>query len=481
MNILDFKKEKIAILGLSVQGISSAEFLFRHQIPFTILEKRSKDQFGSVSEKIKKWNCQSVFGEGHLKNLSNYTLIMRSTGIPLFLPEIVSAKKKGVKISSNVKLFMELCPAVTIGVTGTKGKGTTCKLIESILKKDGKDVFVGGNIGRSPLDFLEEIKSDSIVVLELSSFQLEDFEKSPHIAVILGLAPDHLAPESPNSPNYHKSFDEYVKAKKNLVRFQKKSDFIIVKKDDQNSYSFIKETKATPLFFSISGETDRGAYVEKEKLKVKPASPAGGSGKLVTVGDVKRIKLKGKHNLENICAALSVCSLLDCATLSMQKGVFKFAGYEHRLEFVTEVDGIAYYDDSAATNPEPAIAAINSFDNPIVIILGGSDKGQSYKELAENIMNSNVKVVYLIGDMAGKIEKEISNLQFRISKEKNNRDLQIIQVGYPSMEKIVSDCTNLAKKGDVILLSPACASFDMFKNYRDRGNQFKQEVRKIER
>lgn len=489
MTINELKKEKIAILGLSREGISSAEFLSRHQIHFTILEKKQEKELGEELTKIKKWDCDYVFGENHLQKLIEYTLILRSPGISLFLPEIQEAKKNGVKISSHTKLFLELCPTQnTIGVTGTKGKGTTCKLIEAGLKADHKDVFVGGNIGQPPLDFLEKLTPKSYVILELSSFQIEDFEMSPHIAVILGIAPDHLAPESPLSPNYHHSFADYISAKKQLVRFQAKKDYIVVKKDDENAISFIQETKAKPYYFSRIGEVDRGGFVQNQKLILRKYSGQEFKNqKLLEIGEINNIKLKGKHHLENVCAALSVLGLLDCATLSIKKGLFEFKGYEHRLEEVATIRGVTYFDDSAATNPEPAIAAIDAFNEPVIVILGGSDKGQEYSQLAGKIVNSTVKVVYLIGDMAKKIGKEISNSQFLISKQfsnskiqnKGSQNLKIIRTGYPSMKKIVQDCTKLARKGDVVLLSPACASFDMFENYRDRGDQFKSEVRKL--
>lgn len=469
MKIKDLQLKKIAILGLSKEGISSAEYLFRHGIPFTILEKNIRSR-SEILDKIRLWQCPTVFGSEHLQKLSSFNFILRSPGVPLFLPEIQEAKKNGTEISSQTKLFMALCPSKNIiGITGTKGKGTTSKLIEFVLKEDGKEVFLGGNIGEPPLNFLDRIDANSYVVLELSSFQLTDFEKSPHIAVILGLAPDHLAPESENAPNYHASFREYLEAKKNLVRFQKKNDYLIVKNEDENSRDFIKSSQATAYYYSTIGEVDRGGFVEEKHLKFK-------NHEILNIGSIDKIQLKGRHHLENVCAALTVCGLLDCATMSLQKGLFKFAGYEHRLEFVANKNEVSYYDDSAATNPEPAIAAIQAFSEPLIIILGGSDKGQSYEKLGEIVVNSSVKLAYLIGDMAEKIASAIFSAQ---NNSKVKRKFKVIKSGYPSMSKIMHDCQSFSQKGDVILLSPACASFDMFANYRDRGDQFKEEVRKI--
>src|SRR3989339_722882 len=467
MTINELKKEKIAILGLSKEGISSGEFLFRHKIPFSILEQQSQKELGKNFDYITKWKMPYFLGKDHLKHLFEFTFILRAPGVPLFLPEIVKAKQKGIKISSSVKLFMELVPTKNIiGVTGTKGKGTTCKLIESVLKADKKEVFVGGNIGVPPLDFLEKVKVKSYVVLELSSFQLEDFEKSPYIAVILGIAPDHLAPESAKAPNYHKSMKDYLEAKKQLVKSQNKNDFIVTKENDQLSKTIGEVSKGQQYFYSIMGEVARGAFVSGTKLKVK-------NEKVTEIGDINEVKLRGRHHLENICAALSVCSLLDCATKSLRKGLFEFMGYEHRLEFVNQVSDVSYYDDSAATNPEPVIAAIDAFDEPLIVILGGSDKGQDYTKLGEKILNSTVKVAYLIGDMADKIEASILSAQ---KKEKLNRSFRIIRAGYPEMSKIIPDCISFSEKGDVILLSPACASFDMYENYRQRGDLFKKGI-----
>lgn len=485
MTINELQNEKIAILGLSREGISSGEFLFRHGIPFTVLERQSQEELGAKFNNLKRWNCKYHLESDHLKHLHRFSFILRSPGVPLFLPEILKAKQKGIQISSNSKLFMELSPTRNIiGVTSTKGKGTTCKLIESVLRADQKDVYVGGNIGLPPLDFIDQLKSDSYVVLELSSFQLQDFEKSPHIAVILGIAPDHLAPESEKAPNYHKSMTDYLAAKKQLVKFQDPNDFIVMKKDDRLAMGIGEESCAGKYFYSRIGKVERGGYVENEKLKYQ-------NEKIIEIGNIKNIQLRGRHHLENICAALSVSGILDCTTLSIQKGLFNFQGYEHRLEFVTKVNGISYYDDSAATNPEPAMAAIDAFTEPLIVILGGSDKGQDYTKLGEKVVNSSVKVAYLIGDMADKIAEAILSAQKKYSqanaacpptrraRQAKSYQLKIIEAGYPKMHQIVQDCTRMGKPGDVILLSSACASFDMFENYRERGDLFKKEVRDL--
>ncbi len=363
-------------------------------------------------------------------NLSSYDMLVRSPGVYRYRQEIEEAEKAGVIISSKIKLFFDLCQAKIIGVTGTKGKGTTVTLIYEILKNAGKKVYLGGNIGTGIFHLLPELDKDSWVVLELSSFQLIDLEKSPHIGVVLMVTLDHQ--------NWHISEEEYVAAKKNIVSHQKASNFAVVNKDYPNSVAIGKVAKGK--VFWISG-TD------------------------VTFSS----RLRGEHNKENISAAITVAKIIG---VPYEETVANFKGLEHRLEEVKTVNGVTFYNDSFSTVPETAIAAINSFHEPEIVILGGSEKGSDFTKLGQVIVQtSNIKEVILIGLMADRIEKAIQ-------KADSENKVKILK-GQTSMDEIVKTAYNNAVSGDVVLLSPACASFDMFQSYKDRGQQFKDAVNKL--
>jgi UDP-N-acetylmuramoylalanine--D-glutamate ligase len=407
-----YKGKKVAILGYGIEGQDAEKFLKFCGAEITILDKKDDVNY--------------------LNGLSKFNIIVRSPGVYRFLPEILEVEKKGIVITSAVKKFFENCPGKIIGVTGTKGKGTTSTLIYEILKTDGRDVYLSGNIGKPYLELLPKLSKDSWVIMEMSSFQLIDLDLSPHIAVILNITLDHM--------DWHKDRDEYVNAKKNIVSHQTSNDFAVINVEYETPKSFAKIAKGKVIEFS------------KDTLDA---------------GFKKDLLLRGEHNLENIAAAVAVGRVLkinDNKTLGV---VRNFKGLEHRLELVDEVNGINFYNDSFATGPQPTIAAINSFTEPETLILGGSDKGLDFGELREKIeKKDNIKNLILIGDIGEKIGGGI--------KGKN-----IINLGKTSMTQIVKKAFEVTPKGGVVILSPAAASFDMFKNYKDRGNQFKEAVHQI--
>jgi len=328
------------------------------------------------------------------------------------------------------------CPAKIIGVTGTKGKGTTSTLIYEILKAAGKDVYLAGNIGKPYLELLTVLNEKSLVVMEMSSFQLIDMGVSPHVAVVLNITEDHM--------DWHKDRKEYVDAKKNIVKYQLKNDFAVINKEYETSKSFAEEGEGRVVYFS------------KRSLDAKYK---------------KGLILRGEHNLENIAAGITVAKIIGVGEDLIKKTVRNFKGLEHRLEFVREVKGVKYYNDSFATGPQPTIAAINSFSENETLILGGSDKGLNYSQLGETIsQKKNVKNIILIGDTKGKIVETFKGLSPQIG---------IFDMGYASMKEIVRKAYTVTPEGGVVILSPASASFDMFKNYKDRGAQFKSAVESL--
>ncbi|MEK7550931.1 MAG: UDP-N-acetylmuramoyl-L-alanine--D-glutamate ligase [Patescibacteria group bacterium] len=401
------KNIKVAILGYGLEGRDAEKYFKTKKANVTILDQK--------------------FDNNYLKNLDKYDLVVRSAGVYPYKPEF-----KNINITSPTQLFFENCKGKIIGVTGTKGKGTTSTLIYEIIKKSAKKVFLAGNIGKPYLELLPIIDPETYVVLEMSSFQLIDMDVSPHISVVLNITSDHM--------DWHKNQDEYISAKRNIVLHQSKSDFAVINKEYVSSKNFGNLTKGKVIYFS------------KTSLNKKYK---------------KGLLLRGQHNLENIAAAVRVAEILKITDNTILDTVLNFKGLEHRLELVKTINGVTFYNDSFATGPQPTIAAIKSFTVPETLILGGSDKGLDYEELRREIeKRENVKNLILIGEIGQKIAGNIKN--------KN-----IINLGKTDMNKIVKKAYEITPKGGVVIFSPAAASFDMFENYKDRGNQFKKAVEKL--
>ena len=438
---MDFKDKKIAIMGSGVEGQSSAKYLKKHGADVTVLDK--------------------IQGDDYLSDLDKYDLVVRSPGIkPSAIQNSINNKQKSI-ITSQTELFLELCPCKIIGVTGTKGKGTTSSLIYEMLKKQGFDAYLGGNIGVPPFEFLDNLNVHSVVVLELSSFQLMDVKKSPYIAVMLMITSEHL--------DYHKDVNEYVDAKRNILKFQTSEDYAILNRDYVASNESNIHTNAKVFYVSTERSGYEGCFIKDNAVFLSQ------NGKEEKIIDISEILLPGKHNLENISAAIMAAALLGVSRENIVSVLKTFKGLEHRLELVATVNGVKYYDDSFSTTPETAIAAINAFKNPEILILGGSSKNSDFKTLGEVISNSqNIKAIIGVGKEWERIKSRIIHSTSSGQKSK----IMIIE-GAKNMEQIVKAAYKIAAPDDVVLLTPACASFDMFKNYKDRGEQFKNEVLKL--
>lgn len=427
---MNFKDKKVAIIGLGLEGKASVEYLTKHGAKVTVLDQKDD--------------------ENYLQNLDQYDLIVRSPGVH------INKIKTKTPITSQTKLFFDLCPCTIIGVTGTKGKGTTASLIYEMLKKEGKDAYLGGNIGKPPFEFLDKLTPQSIVVLELSSFQLQDMTKSPHIAVMLMTTSEHL--------DWHKDTKEYVDAKRNILKHQTSSDFAIVNRDYPASHESDILTEGKVYYVSRERNGYEGCFVEDSVLWIVK------NGEKMKVISSSQVKIPGKHNLENACAASMAANLSGVSFENIAKVLKEFKGLEHRLELVRVHNGASYYDDSFSTTPETAIAAIEAFKNPEILILGGSSKNSDFTELGRVISShDNIKAIIGIGKEWPRIKKSIKG---QVASSKYIEGLK-------DMRSIVQKAAELASKGDVVLLSPACASFDMFKNYKDRGEQFKREIEKL--
>lgn len=454
-----FKGKSVAILGLSVEGLDSVKFFHDEGARIWCCDRRTKKELGTTYTDLAKVSDGFQLGENYLHGLDRFDVIVRTPGMSLRFPELRALEKSGKEITSSTKLFFSLCPAPIIGVTGTKGKGTTSTLIAEMLKADGKKVWVGGNVGVALLSQVRNIKPSDHVVLELSSFQLEDLKMSPHIAVVLRTTQEHLVNQDTLASNFHESRETYIEAKKSIVRYQTKDDVAILNADDPTSSSFAQETSAQVLYFS---RTDRSvaAYVENHTVFLMTH---GRTEKICSASDVK---LRGEHNLDNIAAASLAAFSAGASVAAIRKAAKSFEGLEHRLETVRTVDGVLYVNDSFSTVPETAIAALESFTEPIILIAGGSEKGSDFTELGKSISLLNVTTLIAIGKMTDRI----------VIAAKNAGYTGKILTGLHSMHDIVTTASHEAASGDVVLLSPACASFDMFTNYKERGKQFKHEV-----
>jgi UDP-N-acetylmuramoylalanine--D-glutamate ligase len=445
----DFKNKKIAVLGLGVEGLSSVRFLVKNGAQVWGLDRRNKEDIDQeMLTQAEGLGARFVLGSDYLKDISDFDLIVRSPGVKLSLLEGVKEK-----VTSQTKLFFDLCPARVVGITGTKGKGTTSSLIYEMLKASGKDVYLGGNIGTPPLDFLDQLTPESWAVLELSSFQLQDLHKSPHIAVMLMVTSEHL--------DYHKDISEYVEAKRNILAHQTPEDFAVLNRDYPASNESDVYTTGKVFYVSRERETDNSCFSFGNKITLRK------NGSDEDVIQTSEIIIPGRHNLENICAAVMAAKLAGVGINTIAQVLKSFKGLEHRLELVATVGGVSYYNDSFSTIPESTIAAIEAFNQPEILILGGSSKGSDFTELGRVISEANnIKVIIGIGDEWEEIKSKIVNLKPEV----------LLLEGATNMKTAVTAASKIARSGDVVLLSPGCASFGMFKNYKDRGEQFKKEV-----
>lgn len=447
------QNKKIVLIGAGVETLSIGKYLFKNNISVDLIEADK-----ARASELEQFTKNGFYGKECFDNLANYDLVVRSPGFPLEkLKQICIDKKCYAEISSTTKLFVETSPAKIIGVTGTKGKGTTSSLIFEILSLAKKDVYLAGNIGHGVFDFFDKLNENSIVVLELSSFQLEDFTVSPQIAVVLEISPDHLKPLSPISPNFHQNIDDYVKAKSQIIVHQKSEDWAIINIDHPYTDTIIKNIKGNSIQVSQKQELSEGIYISGENIIAR--------GKFKAEIDVAGRKLLGLHNLQNIACACAVGLIEEIENSIIKSAVNNFSGLPHRMQNVAERNNLKFIDDSYATDPAATIAAIKSFHEPLAIILGGSSKGASFNLLANTIVQKGVKFVSLIGSEQNKIAEALTDAGFDNWQTFNN-----------NFDLAIKSATEKLDGSGIVLLSPACASLDMFKNASDRGEQFTKIV-----
>lgn len=433
---------KIAIIGFARDGQAAYEHWNHSGNELTICDQNEKLALPG--------DVKSQLGRDYLNHLDSFDLIVRTAGLPPRLITEANPESPDIlnKVTGNIDEFFTISASKNIiGVTGTKGKGTTSTLIAKMLEAAGKKVHLGGNIGISALELLKnDIQPDDWVVLEQSSFQLIDQKHSPHIGVCLMVESEHL--------NWHTDIEEYLLAKEQMFAHQNTGDIAIYFADNENSKRIARAGSAKKIpYFKTPG-----AIVENNLIKIDNQE----------ICKTTELKLLGKHNLQNVCAAITAVWQITQDIQAIRSVLTSFAGLEHRLEFVREINDVKYYDDSFGTTPETAIVAIEAFEEPKVVILGGSDKDSDYSKLAEVVKSNNVRHVLAIGEMGPVISKKLQAVGY------NN-----ISDGGKTMADIIANAVKVAQPGDVVLLSTACASFDLFKDYKDRGEQFKQTVLKL--
>ena len=448
---------KVAVIGLGVSNMPLLEYLYEKKAQVTVFDERTMDEIPSETiNKINTYEFSYSFGKNCLEKLNGFNIIFRSPSCLPTRAELQKEADRGAIVTTEVEMLMEMCPCKIVGVTGSDGKTTTTSLINAILKKAGYKTFLGGNIGTPLFTKLSEMEPNDIVVLELSSFQLMNMHISPDIAIITNITPNHL--------NIHKDYQEYIDAKKCIFKNQNEKGILILNYDNDITRECAKEANGNVVFFSSKVKLDNGFIVDGEIIKECNDKVRK------HILNTDEVILRGNHNFQNIATALAATKTLVDTDIAVQ-AIKEFKPVEHRIEFVKEIDGVKWYNDSASSSPTRTISGINSFKENIILIAGGYDKNLEYEPLAKPVVDK-VSTLILIGQTAEKIYDVVKN-----ESEKENKKINIYMCD--TLEQTIEIAKKSAKKGDVVLFSPASASFDMFKNFADRGHKFKDLVNKI--
>lgn len=428
MKLEELKNKKILIVGKGIEGNAAFKYLKKHLSESTIDIVDQKD------------------GRNYLAKQKDYDIAIKSAGIK---PEIIE-----IPYTTATNIFLSNSKGKVIGITGTKGKSTTTTLIYEMLEEQGLDAYLGGNIGKSPLDFIDNLTDNSWIVLEMSSFQSSDLKISPYIAVVLMITNEHL--------DYHKTQQKYIDAKRNILRFQNATDFAVINKDYPASHESDIQTIGQIFRVSREREVGNGCFTEGQAIWF---SRDGNKEKII---ETEKIRLLGKHNLENVCSAVCAAKLVGVSSQNIVKVLEEFGGLPHRLEFVGEKNGILFYNDSLATVPEAAIEAMEALPDTETLIAGGFDRGLDYSGLGQYLNNGQIKTLILFAPSGKRIWEEIC----KVTSEESRPE----KFDAATMEQAVRIAAAETAPGKICLLSPASASFGTFKDYKDRGNQFKEAV-----
>ena len=449
MKVAEFKKyingKKVSVIGIGISNRPLIRYLVSLGADVTAYDKKTESQLGDIAQEFKSMDVTLVLGENYLDDLSG-EIIFKTPGMRYDHPSIVKCKEQGSIITSEMEVFFEICPAKIIAVTGSDGKTTTTTLNHTMLSEAGYTAHLGGNIGTPLMTKAEEMKKSDFAVLELSSFQLHTMKKSPAIAVITNITPNHL--------DWHTDYAEYIEAKKNIMLHQEKDDVLVTNLENEVTREIGKCAKGKNISFSSKNPAD---------VHIKDGIICVGTDEILNISD---IKIPGKHNVENYMTAIAaVYGLVNKETI--EKVAKNFGGVPHRIELVRTIDGVRYYNSSIDSSPNRTINTLNVFSEPVVLIAGGKDKGIPYDEIGEPIAN-HVKTLILIGATSKVIDEAVKN---------SGKTVPTIFV--ESYEEAVKLAKDNATSGDVVLLSSASTSFDMFNNFEESGNLFKELVNKL--
>ncbi|HKD65251.1 MAG TPA: UDP-N-acetylmuramoyl-L-alanine--D-glutamate ligase [Candidatus Binataceae bacterium] len=464
MKLPDLARARVQILGLGREGLETYKFL-RSEFPGMALGLADRLPAERLAPELQRAispdrTVRTHFGDGYLESLGNYEVIIRSPGVPLITPAIQNAIRAGVRVTSHMEIFMANCAGVTIGVTGTKGKSTTASLIEAILRAGGLDAHLVGNIGVPPMSLLRMTTERSYLVIEMSSYQLDGIGRSPHVAVLLNIVPEHL--------DLHRGFENYVRAKQNITRFQERDDILIYNAAYPIPGEIADRSKARRFGFSLEGESGPGAFLESDSLVYR--SESGGREVLMPAADVP---LPGRFNLQNVLAAITAGRVLDVERQTVAAAVRAFKPLAYRLEPVGTFRGIAFYDDPLATIPEATIAALDALGPSVAtVLLGGYDRGLDMGALADRIRRSEVGTMILFPPSGERIWEAV--------KQEYCGEARLPRSFFTTdMRTAVAFAYQSTPPGRLCLHSPASPSFGLFKDYVERGDLFKRYVREL--
>ncbi|HEY1463772.1 MAG TPA: UDP-N-acetylmuramoyl-L-alanine--D-glutamate ligase [Terriglobales bacterium] len=447
---MDLQNKRVLVVGLGKSGVASALFLKARGAKVTVSDSKTQEQLSKEIPLLLDHGITVETGTHGERTFRGQDLIVVSPGVPVDAPSLVHARSLGEPVIGEIELAAQFLPKDLVAITGSNGKTTTTTLTGEIITTE-KPTLVGGNIGTPAVSLVDESTAQTVIVLEVSSFQLETIETfRPRVAVILNITPDHL--------DRHRTFETYVNAKARIFENQKSEDFTVLNADDETCVSLARRTQGKVFWFSRRNEVEQGAFVQKDKIVFRSSE---GDRQILSLSE---IPLKGNHNVENVLAAVCAGILMGCNPAKIREAIQNFKAVEHRLEYVATVRGVDYYNDSKATNVDATIKALESFPGNIHLILGGKDKGSDYTVL-NDLLRKRVKRVYTIGAAAEKIESHIKGT----TEILNSRTL----------EAAVKKAHETAKTGDIVLLAPACASFDQFQHYEHRGRVFKETVKSL--
>ncbi|SMB96432.1 UDP-N-acetylmuramoylalanine--D-glutamate ligase [Desulfonispora thiosulfatigenes DSM 11270] len=447
---MEVARQNILIIGAGKSGIATSKFLAEKSSNVFLYDAKSKEELKEIEKEITSHGVKAIFGISLDVESLNLDLVVVSPGVPLTIPVIVQAKDLRIPVISEIELAFSYSNSPFIAITGTNGKTTTTALCGQIFQDAQKKVLVGGNIGNPLISEVTDYGQEDFVIAETSSFQLESVQDfKPQVSVILNLTPDHL--------DRHKTMEEYIRCKANIFKAQDENDFLILNYDDLLVRKLAKDAKSKVIFFSRNIKLEKGIYLEKEDIYANLDSWP------IYICKKSDIRIKGNHNLENAMAAIAAALSVGIEIPVIVKTLKDFPGVNHRLEPVIEIQGVTYINDSKGTNPDASIKALEAFNQPIILIAGGRNKGSDFSEFANKI-KCKVKEIVLVGEAKEEIKNAVINVHF------NNYHL------VDTFKEAVYQAFKLASKGDVVLLSPACASWDMFNSYEERGDYFKELV-----